>query len=162
MGVKVHITSYRVWLIKKKIDHIWKSMNHTKKIFVRKMIVRSISILPANLATYEDNLCFCASFWTFCTPKTQNAIWSDFFSKSVASAYCASLTPTTVSTASLYLNRNLFWVTTNDFVVSYTLMQNARWSREKIHIDVVWKLTHFWIYIYTVNVVLQVLSLSKN
>ena len=27
-------------------------------------------IFPADLATFEENLVFCASFWTFCTPIT--------------------------------------------------------------------------------------------
>ena len=45
--------------------------NRTKKSFVQKLIVRSIPIFPANVATFEENLLVCASFWTFWTPITQ-------------------------------------------------------------------------------------------
>ena len=53
---------------------------HKKKLFRRKIIVGSITIFPANWATFEDDLIFCASFWTFWTPITQkrDMMWYDF------------------------------------------------------------------------------------
>ena len=73
---------------KYEIDHIWKTKNRTKKkSFVRKIAVRWIRIFPVNLATFEENLIFWTSFWTFRTQITQNLknLRHDF---SLVSALC--------------------------------------------------------------------------
>jgi len=55
---------------KYKINHISKTKNSTKEIIsAKKMIVRSIPIFSVNLTNFEENLIFCASFYTPITQK---------------------------------------------------------------------------------------------
>ena len=59
---------------KYRIDHVSKTKNHQKNHLCKKIVVRSIRIYPENLATFEENLIFCASFWTFWTRR----LWNPF------------------------------------------------------------------------------------
>ena len=63
-----------------------------KKLFMQKIIIRSIRIFPANLAIIENKLSFCASFWTYWTHITliRDMMCYDFFSKYLFSAHSAS------------------------------------------------------------------------
>ena len=59
----------------KKIAHIWKTKNRTKKkLFMQKMSTRSIPIYPANLATFEESWILGRPkrpFWMATAPKRE-------------------------------------------------------------------------------------------
>ena len=66
-----------------KTHYISKTKSRTKNTIIVKNIVWSIRIFPVKLATSEENLIFCTSFWTFWTAKTHKLkigkIWDIIF-----------------------------------------------------------------------------------